>query len=217
MAFLQSAPPREPFIHAPASVLWLIGVLVVAHIARIAAPAPDAILADYALNPARYGAGDLPGFALSFLSYMFLHADFTHLGVNCLWLLAFGPIVARRYGTVLFRPVCGVAGAVLFVALDWNVNVALIGASGAISGLMGAESGLYPWQGRKLQRGLVPILSRPVLLFTGMWLLANLIFGWTGFALAASCNRRLAGPSGRLLHGAFVGGMVRPANIPDAG
>lgn len=119
MAFLQSEPPREPFLHAPASVLWLIGALVLAHVARVAAPAAlsDDLLTQYAFIPARYGASfgtsGLFGLMAPFVSYMFLHADFVHLGVNCVWLLAFGPIVARRYGTMLFLlffAVCGVAG-----------------------------------------------------------------------------------------------------------
>jgi membrane associated rhomboid family serine protease len=188
MAFLQSKPPREPFLHAPASVLWLIAVLAAAHIARIAAPAPlpDAILNDYAFIPARYGTGDLAGFALSFVSYIFLHLNFTHLGVNCLWLLAFGPIVARRYGTVLFLVffmVCGAAGALASLVLMGNVNVSIIGASGAISGLMAAGIRLFPWPGLASQRAIAPILSRPVLLFSGTWLAANLLLAFTGFGV----------------------------------
>jgi membrane associated rhomboid family serine protease len=188
MAFLQSKPPREPFLQAPASVLWLIAVLVMAHIARIAAPAPlpDAILNDYAFIPARYGTGDLAGFALSLVSYMFLHLNFAHLGVNCLWLLAFGPIVARRYGTILFLiffVVCGVAGAMASLVLVRDVNVAIIGASGAISGLMAAGIRLYPWPGLASHRAIAPILSRPVLLFSGTWLAANLLLAFTGFGV----------------------------------
>ena len=108
MAFLQSEPPREPFLHAPASVLWLIGVLVLAHVARMAVPAglSDELLTQYAFIPARYSGGvdigGIFGLAAPFVSHMFLHANFVHLGVNCVWLLAFGPIVARRYGTMLF-------------------------------------------------------------------------------------------------------------------
>ena len=52
--------------------------------------------------------------AIPFVSYMGLHASWTHLVINCLWLLAFGPVVARRFGSVLFLVfflVCGVAGA----------------------------------------------------------------------------------------------------------
>ena len=52
--------------------------------------------------------------AIPFVSYMALHGDITHLVINCLWLLAFGPIVARRFGAPLFLIfflLCGVAAA----------------------------------------------------------------------------------------------------------
>lgn len=189
MAFLQSEPPREPFLHAPASVLWLIGALVLAHVARVAAPAAlsDDLLTQYAFIPARYGASfgtsGLFGLMAPFVSYMFLHADFVHLGVNCVWLLAFGPIVARRYGTMLFLlffAVCGVAGAATYLAFDWGSPEGVIGASGAISGLMAAGIRMYPWPGSPMARPMAPIFSSPVLLFTGFWLVTNLLFGLTG-------------------------------------
>jgi membrane associated rhomboid family serine protease len=189
MAFLQSEPPREPFLHAPASVLWLIGVLVLAHIARVAAPAAlsDDLLTQFAFIPARYGGGfDTGGFVglvVPPVSHMFLHADFVHLGVNCVWLLAFGPIVARRYGTVLFLvffTVCGAAGAATYLAFDWGSSAGVIGASGAISGLMAAGIRMYPWPGSPLARPMAPIFSSPVLLFTGFWLATNLMFGLLG-------------------------------------
>jgi membrane associated rhomboid family serine protease len=189
MAFLQSEPPREPFLHAPASVLWLIGVLVLAHVARVAAPAAwsDDLLTQYAFIPARYGGGfDTGGFfglVVPPLSHMFLHADFVHLGVNCVWLLAFGPIVGRRYGPVLFLlffAVCGVAGAAVYLAFDWGSTAGVIGASGAISGLMAAGIRMYPWPGSPLARPMAPIFSSPVLLFTGFWLGTNLLFGLLG-------------------------------------
>ncbi|HEY0282410.1 MAG TPA: rhomboid family intramembrane serine protease [Rhizomicrobium sp.] len=189
MAFLQSQPPREPFLQAPASVLWLIGALALAHIARMAIPAAlsDEILAQYAFIPAHYSGGlDGGGFfglAAPFVSHMFLHADFVHLGVNCIWLLAFGPIVARRYGTglfLLFFAICGVAGAAAYLAFDWGSFVGVIGASGAISGLMAAGIRMYPWPGAPLARPMAPIFSSPILLFTAFWLATNLLFGLLG-------------------------------------
>jgi membrane associated rhomboid family serine protease len=155
----------------------------------MAAPAAlsDDLLTQYAFIPARYSggfdAGGFLGLAAPFISHMFLHADFVHLGVNCVWLLAFGPIVARRYRTALFLlffAVCGVAGAVTYLAFDWGSSAGVIGASGAISGLMAAGIRMYPWQGSPLARPMAPIFSSPVLLFTGFWLATNLLFGLLG-------------------------------------
>lgn len=192
MAFLRSDQPRQPLLNAPASVLLLIAALVLAHIARIAAPAPwpNDILTQFAFIPARYGAGlaggSLLGLVVPFVSHMFLHANFAHLGVNCVWLLAFGPIVARRYGTwlfLLFFALCGVAGAATYLAFDWGSPGGVIGASGAISGLMGAGIRMYPWPGSPAGGAMAPLFSRPVLLFTGIWLGTNLLFGIMGFGV----------------------------------
>jgi len=59
MAFLQSSRRANRFLHAPASVLWLIGVLVLAHVARMAAPAAlsNDLLTQFAFIPARYSGG----------------------------------------------------------------------------------------------------------------------------------------------------------------
>jgi len=198
MAFLQSAPPRQPFLHAPASVLLLIAALILAHVARIAAPAPwpNEILTQFAFIPARYSAGSGGGsvlrLAMPFVSHMFLHANFVHLGINCVWLLAFGPIVARRYGTVLFLlffAVCGVAGAATYLAFDWGSPSGVIGASGAISGLMAAGIRMYPWPGATPGRPMAPIFSPPVLLFTGIWFGTNLLFGIFGFGVGGEIQQ----------------------------
>ena len=119
MAFLQdSRPPSQPLLNAPASVLWLIGAILMAHAVRVLLPRDwaDVILTDYAFIPARYaGAGAAESFlqqAIPFVSHIFLHANLGHVLVNSLWLLAFGPVVARRLGAVkflLFFLFCGVA------------------------------------------------------------------------------------------------------------
>jgi len=100
-----------------------------------------------AFIPARYVglAGELPGGPLaswtSFVTHQLVHGDITHLAINCAWLLVFGSAVARRTGAVrffLFAVVCGIAGALAFMLVRWGEAVPMVGASGAISGLMAA-------------------------------------------------------------------------------
>ena len=233
MAFLQSAPPREPFLHAPASVLWLIAALVLAHVARILVPAAlsDEILMQYAFVPERYtdglAAAGVFSLAAPFVSYMFLHANFTHLTVNCIWLLAFGPIVARRYGTglfLLFFTICGVTGAATYLAFNWGSPSGVIGASGAISGLMAAGIRMYPWSGLTQGRSMAPIFSSPVLLFSGFWIGANLLAGLTGFGAVGELQQiAWQAHLGGYLTGLFLAGGFdllrhpRPARAPDMG
>ena len=105
MAFLHPGPARQPAFNVPAVVAGLIVVLAGLHGLRMAlSPAQsDAVVTAYAFIPARLlFAGSLWDKAVPFVSYLGLHGDWTHVGINCLWLLAFGPIVARRFGAPLF-------------------------------------------------------------------------------------------------------------------
>jgi membrane associated rhomboid family serine protease len=201
MAFLQSGPMREPLFKAPASVLALIGVLVAAHVARVLAPGAvsEHILIDYAFIPLRYAAnvldaGSLLDRAIPFVSYMFLHADATHLIINCLWLLAFGSVVARRFRFALFFlffVICGLAAAITHLLCNWGSPDPVIGASGAIAGLMAAGVRMLSVQtlrGMEPSNDLLPILSSQVLMFSALWVGMNLLFGLAGIGFAGESN-----------------------------
>lgn len=183
MAFLQSSPPREPFLHAPASVLWLIGVLVAVHLLAMYGPLPDSFWEALAFVPARLTEGGGLSAYVPLISHMFLHGGYLHLTMNCLWLLAFGPIVARRYGAGLFLALffaAGIAGALTHLAFNWGSPVAVIGASGGVSGLMGAGFRMIRWPGVESSKWLVPLFARPILVFSAVWLGTNLVFGMIG-------------------------------------
>jgi membrane associated rhomboid family serine protease len=197
MDFPTPRPQREPMFHVPQCVVWLIGVIVVAHVARTLLPADasEDVLLRFGFTPMRYAPGIDGGgpFALAapFIGHIFLHGGFFHLGMNCLWLLACGPIVARRYGGfafAVFFVLCGIAGAATFLACDWGRPEMMIGASGAVSGLMAASVRMMPWPGKPWlgpDGPLVPLWSKPVLVFTLTWVVTNLIFGATGIGLGS--------------------------------
>jgi membrane associated rhomboid family serine protease len=218
MAFLQSLPPRQPFFRAPAVVVWLIGVLAVLHLVRVTRPGdqPEEAVYAFGLYPLRYSRAFLeshmanPGTiwerTVPFVSYMGLHGSWTHLVINCLWLLAFGPIVARRFGGALFLVfflVCGVAGAFAYLACNWASPYPVIGASGAISGLMAAGlrmlPGQVPWAATDTSP-LAPLLSRQILVFTALWTAINLLTGIFGFGMG--------GQGGMIAWQAHLGGFL---------
>jgi membrane associated rhomboid family serine protease len=194
MGFSDESGSRQPFLRAPMVVIGLILVLVCAHLARIYAfpTASTAWIYNYGFWPARYShtylaarggnPGSLLDRALPFVTYIFLHANFTHLLLNCVWLLAFGPVVARRFGAPLFLVfflLCGIAGAVVHLALNWGGEAPVIGASAAVSGLMGASFRMIGISSS--DRHLEPILSPRILLWTAIWVLLNVLAGLTGF------------------------------------
>jgi membrane associated rhomboid family serine protease len=238
MAFLAPDPARQPIFRAPAVVIWLIGGLVAAHAARVFQPQAraDALVFQFGFYPARYSRAFMeshmanPGTvweqAVPFVSYMAVHADWMHLIVNCFWLLAFGPVVARRFGTplfLLFFIVCGLGAVLTHLALNWGSEMPVIGASGAISGLMAAAlrmmPGQTPWAAPG-QAPLLPIWSRQLLIFSAVWVAINLVTGLTGFApgaegLAVAWQAHLGGfAAGLLLCGVFDRLRPRVTGLP---
>jgi membrane associated rhomboid family serine protease len=211
MAFLQSQPPREPFLHAPGSVLGLIAVLIAIHLAVVFVPVSFETLVPFAFIPARYAQGaPLFELVLPLVSHMFLHGSFMHLIINCAWLLAFGPVVARRLGGPLFFVfflMAGAAGALMQMGLAWGSPEAMIGASGGISGLMAASFRMMRWPGVRPGVRLVPLLSRPILVFTGLWMVTNLIFGLTGFGAGSTDQIAWQAHMGGYLFGLFAIGL----------
>ena len=204
MGLQEDRPAHEPMFRAPLSVIVLIALLAAAHAARMLAPAAvsDAIVNDYALNPAIYSAHALQALGVQMpslldrlippFSHIFLHVNLTHLAVNSVWLLAFGPVIARRFGGAafyLFFFLCGLAGAIAFVALDWGQNVGGIGASGAISGLMGGAIRIMRIREPYLNVAtlpLQPLFSSQVLSFTAVWMVLNFVTGYVGIGVSGS-------------------------------
>jgi membrane associated rhomboid family serine protease len=84
---------------------------------------------------------------LSVLTSMFMHANLFHIGFNMLFLWVFGNNVEDRLGRVrfpIFYLACGVIAALAFMLAQPNGTVPLVGASGAIAGILGAYALLWP-------------------------------------------------------------------------
>ncbi|MEO8421349.1 MAG: rhomboid family intramembrane serine protease [Hyphomicrobium sp.] len=140
---------HEPMFNVQSSVLAVLGAMVAVHLVRMGLSADWDTWLTLALAfiPARYSgfAAMLPGgdtaTVTSFVTHTMVHGDWVHLGLNAAWLVAFGGAVANRIGSVrflLFFCLCAIAGAATFLVFNPGAMVPMIGASGAISGLMGA-------------------------------------------------------------------------------
>ena len=202
MAFL-TEPRSQPAIRAPAVVWLLIALIVGLEIGReyVWPGSSDAIMLRYGLVPAHFSpawaalhpaeAGSWFDRALSLVTFNLLHGSFLHVGVNALWLLAFGSVVARRLGTPLFLiffVLCGIAAAALHLALNWGSLNPVIGASGAISGLMAAGIRMADFRGAAIDQDvevLRPLTDRMVLSFTMVWTIANIAAGLTNLGVEA--------------------------------
>ncbi|MBN1123812.1 MAG: rhomboid family intramembrane serine protease [Sedimentisphaerales bacterium] len=81
------------------------------------------------------------------ITYQFLHADAAHLLFNMFVLFQFGPLLERQFGSrqfLIFYLCAGAAGGLVYTLLFFGDQAILVGASGAILGLLGAGAVLYP-------------------------------------------------------------------------
>jgi len=149
MTQLESPGKREPIFNVPTVVLTLIGLLTAIHIYKDYIASENQrleLLIEYAFIAQKYQESIHVGYSYaslywSPLSHAFLHADWLHLIINCLWLLAFGGVVAMRLGSMrFFLLFClgAIGGALLYYATYGGGTTIVIGASGAVSALMGA-------------------------------------------------------------------------------
>ncbi|WP_262031115.1 rhomboid family intramembrane serine protease [Microvirga sp. Mcv34] len=128
------------------------------------------------------------------LTYAFLHGSWAHVLINSVWLAAFGTPIVRRIGATRFlilMAVSAVCGAVFYAFMNPMQVLPMIGASGAVSGLMAAASWFifsppaWHWEGRLTQPHERPretlghmVRNRQVLIFLGIWFAANYVFAF---------------------------------------
>lgn len=115
----------------------------------------------------------------SVVASMFLHAGWLHLGGNLLFLWIFGPGVEERLGPIGFLAAylgCGVAATAAFVVANPSEPVPLVGASGAIAGILGVYAVAFP--ARRIVTLVVPLfflpLRIPALVVLAGWFLLQL-------------------------------------------
>lgn len=207
---------REPIFNIPPVVLAALAVLALIHAVRVLllTDAQDIeFLFTFAFIPARYDTSVVLGGALpggfgaglwTFVTYSLIHADWTHLGINTIWLLPFGSAVARRFGVLRFLAffaVTAAAGAALHLATHAGEQYPMIGASAAISGTMAAAmrfafqrgGPLSFWRDGDTTAYRVPalplsgVLRDPrVLAFLAVWFGINLLFGLGSLPITGS-------------------------------
>ena len=122
----------------------------------------------------------LPDWA-TLLTYAFLHADWLHLLTNMLFLWVFGDNIEDAMGHLrflLFYVACAVLAALAHLLFNWSGNGPLIGASGAVAGVMGAYILLFPHaRVFVLARIVIPIpLPVPAFWMLGFWVATQVFY-----------------------------------------
>jgi membrane associated rhomboid family serine protease len=175
-----------PHRQAPIVNVLLICANVVVFLYQLTLPPHllKAFLMANATIPARFpaflaGNIDFHGAFLPLLTSMFLHAGVAHLAGNMLFLWIFGDNIEDFFGHftyLLFYLACGVGSGLLHVLFNLNSSLPALGASGAISGVMGAYIVLYP-SSRILTLVFIFLIPIPAVLILGYWFFLQFIAG----------------------------------------
>jgi membrane associated rhomboid family serine protease len=140
---------------------------------------------------------------------MFMHGGLLHFGGNMLYLWIFGDNVEDRVGHgrfFVFYILCGMAAALTQTIINPDSVVPMVGASGAIAGVMGAYFVLYP---RSRIVALLPffiffqVIEVPAIFFLGFWFLMQLLSGVGSIASATAGE-----PAGGIAFWAHIAGFV---------
>ncbi len=207
---------REPLFNLPRVVTTLILLMAAVHLVRtqfLNAEQDFSVLVHAAFIPIFYSGAfnfDVWSFTAPF-TYTLLHGDWLHFGVNAVWLAAFGSPLANRLGWprfLAFWAAAGLAAVALHFAIYPSSEAPLIGASGAISGMMGAAA-RFGFRTERTEKGAVfsgppltvpeSLRSRGVLVFLVIWMTVNALTGLAG---------AVPGVSGQIAWEAHVGGFV---------
>jgi membrane associated rhomboid family serine protease len=207
---------REPVFNLPAIVIAFIAICVGVHLVRAFMLSDEQdlfVILTFAFIPLRYSGQYFIDFGavVGPVTYSLLHGDLGHLAVNMIWLAAFGSPLANRLGAprfVAFWVATSLAAVALHYVLHSGDPTPLVGASGAISGMMGAAA-RFGFQidrtvGRPIFAGPVRsfgevFTSRMVVTFLGVWFVVNLVSG-IGFAGP--------GVQGQIAWEAHIGGFL---------
>ncbi|AEJ62182.1 Rhomboid family protein [Spirochaeta thermophila DSM 6578] len=180
--------------------LWMVGL----------GPEAELVVRRFGLTPAYVvGSGD-PGVFVQFLTAMFLHGGWAHLFSNMLALYIFGDNVEDRLGSgryLIFYLLSGIAASVVHIALFPHSTVPMVGASGAISGVLAAYVLMFP-TARVIT--LIPVfflplfVEIPALFYIGGWFVSQLLNGFATIVTGV-------GAFGGVAWWAHVGGFVAGA------
>ena len=198
---------ENPTKHFPLLTILLIGGNIFVFFWEFSYPGQTAALfLNYGLVPYELMQSPIQTYPNVF-SAMFLHAGFLHLGGNMLYLWIFGNNIEDVLGKVrfiMFYLVCGVIAAMCHVYMDSGSRVPMVGASGAISGILGAYMVLFPKARVKtlvFLGILVTIIRIPAAILLLLWL------GLQIYSSIASGN--VGGGVAWMAHiGGFVAGMI---------
>jgi membrane associated rhomboid family serine protease len=202
---------KNPTSHVPVMTIILIAVnaLVFFYELSLGDAGMNQLVLQYGLVPARITGNLNEQSALTFITSMFLHGGWLHILGNMLYLWIFGNNIEDRLGIIrftLFYFVCGIIAGLAQVAIDPASPLPMIGASGAIAGVLGGY--IVLWPRARIQTliflvYIVNVVELPAAWVLGFWFALQLLNGV--FSLGADTA------TGGVAFFAHVGGFIAGA------
>lgn len=183
----------------------LITATIFVFIQQLLAPNPESFIIRYALIPSNINFSDLQTL-IPFISAIFLHGGFLHIISNMWFLWVFGDNVEGHFGLLLFPLVyflSGIVGNILQYILMPSSSIPMLGASGAVAGVLGAYYVLFPHAKIKTLIpffGFASIVSVSASFMLGYWFILQILSGAASLPLMSQ--------SGGIAFWAHVGGFV---------
>src|SRR5437773_3542085 len=191
--------------------LALVVANVLAFFLELSQPSSGALqsfIQAWGVVPREYAlARDIPPtiplpFWSTLITSMFLHGGWLHLGGNMLYLWIFGDNLEKTMGHarfLVFYLACGIAAGLAHILFSGASNVPTVGASGAISGVLGGYLVLFP-QNRVRVLTRAGVVAMPAIAVLGFWILIQLVNGLGSLGVTAN--------TGGVAYMAHVGGFV---------
>lgn len=190
----------------PFWVLMIVALNIYVFYLELTSVSPDLFILQYALVPNLVDFS-VPQTLLPFISSQFLHGGFIHIISNMLFLWIFGDNVEEKVGLLLFPffyLASGVVGGLVQYVFIPNSEIPMLGASGAVAGVLGAY---FAWFGHHTVKTLVPVfgfltvMDIPASVMLFYWFVTQLFSGAASITLAT-------GQLGGVAFFAHIGGFA---------
>jgi membrane associated rhomboid family serine protease len=206
-------PPIFPIV-----VYGLVALNVYVFVRELGAPDTDGYINSLAAIPfditrnITLAPPSPPVPALTLVTSMFVHGSVLHIFFNMLFLLVFGPGIEYLCGHVRFLLLyllCGIAGGIAMISVGPGSHVPVVGASGAIAGILGAYIINFPRAdiGTIVPIGCLPIFLRlPAFVVIGVWAVVQFLHGFG--ALTDKVSSEVGGTAYFAHIGGFCAGVL---------
>ena len=200
----------NPTQHFPIVTVAFIVINVLVHFVQLPLSREELepFFRDYGFVPARFFTDSGPSGALppwmTIFSSMFMHGSLFHLGGNMLYLWIFGNNIEDIMGPIrfiIFYLICGVGAAMLQGILNPDSMIPMVGASGAVSGILGGYMLMFPRARITMLIFIfffIQIIKVPASVVLGIWIFFQLLSGFNS----------LSGEGGGVAFFAHIGGFV---------